>query len=940
MNRDYHLMIYRFLIILVVSFVGTVCVAQQGDLFLTHHSLDKEGLDNSNSQIAFNSMGQMYIANRSGVLAYDGRQWDFIATPSAALSLTFDDRDNLYVGCVDDFGKIEVKDRKYQFVSLDPDKHDEEIYFKTVFFGEDVYFLSEESLLRYNTRLKKTNLLYLDDDEDFFDNLFVIDSAIHIQTNDSLYLFQGDSLTGSHIISPDSSSFLFFNKHPTRDRYVVGTTNNQAFIYRRGKFHECKVSEFLEENESFITDGMWLNWRYFALSTLENGCILYDNRNSKIVEVINQSKGLPDNQIQAIGVDKEEGLWISHSYGLSRMEISIPFRSFSNFNGLEGHIYEPYFYKRNLYVATSEGVFKLEKEDTYKSTVYYVEKKTSRSRTATKPAPQPPADTGKKKKKSKKSRRKSSQQASTATRTTTVQRPTKKTYERKVKKELVSSEWVYKKIEGINSKVERFIEYKGRLFAAGVSGVFEITEELAELVIHEPIKFIEIEKKSDRLIVGTLYNEIKLYELDGDFWIESDNLNLHGDLVTAAYHDVSGRTWFVTPNALLEFKDFTAENLEYNSYRYKNQFADNAKLGYINRQLYLINSEGYFYLHTGLKEMVEDTVLMQTIGKPVKHLKQTKGSNNIWVFNGESWFMIHRDGTPEEMDVFSLFPDMTHVAYFGKWHWLVNKSEEVLQHDQAISDTLINHNKIFYKNISNKKGAIKLADNLTFEHDENSIHLEISRPDYRGTLKPEYQYKLSGLNSEWSAWTDRNYFDFPILLPNKYKLHVRSRDAFGNIEEAPTIEFLIKKPYWQTTWFTGLQILVMGILVITSIIVNRRSKSKYVIVTEGLTILTIVMIIEFLQNFVASNLNIKSTPVVDLGIDVAIALCVFPLEQFLKKVMKAENRGKGLEGAGVLDLIGISTSKKKKEDTKADEDKKPAKKTAAKAKKTTKSKKA
>ena len=918
-------MTYRLVLAILLSFSGFVCLGQQGDLFLTHHNLDREGLDNSNSAIAFNGMGQMFVANRSGILAYDGRQWDFIETPSAALSLAFDDQDNLYVGCVDDFGKIEVKDRKYQFVSLDPDKHDEEIYFKTVYFDGNIYFLSEESLLRYNPQLGKTNLLYLDNEEDFFDNLFVIDSAIHVQTNDSLYLFQGDSLTGSHIMAPDSSSFVFFNKHPTRERYVVGTDENKAYIYRKKKFYECKVSEFLEEDGSFIKDGVWLNWRYFALSTYENGCILYDNRNSKIVEIINQSKGLPDNQIQAIGVDKEEGLWISHSYGFSRMEISIPFRSFSNFRGLQGHIYEPYFYKRKLYAATSEGVFLLQKEDTYKSTVYYVEKKTSRTRTAvSKPAPKPqPAQTSskKKKKKSKKSRRKSTPPPK-PTQKATPQKLTKKSYERRVKKELVSSEWVFKKVEGINSKVEQFIEYKGKLFAAGVSGVFEINEDVSELVIHEPIKFIEVEKKSNRLIVGTLYDEIKIYELDGDFWIESDNLNLHGDRVTAAYHDISGRTWFVTPNALLEFKDFSSENLEFNSYRYKNQFADNAKLGYIKKQLYLINSEGYFYLHTGLKEMVEDTILMQEIGKPVKHLKQKKGANNIWVFNGESWYMIHRDGTAEKMDVFSLFPDMTHVAYFGKWHWLVNQSEEILQHDQAISDTLINHNKLFYKNVSNRKGAIKLEDNLIFEHDENSIHLELSRPDYRGTLRPEYQYKLAGLTNEWSAWTDRNYFDFPILLPNKYKLNVRMRDAFGNIEEAESIEFVIKKPYWQTTWFTGLQIFVMAILVITSIIVNRRSKSKYVIVTEGLTILTIVMIIEFLQNFVASNLDIRSTPVVDLGIDVLIALCVFPLEQFLKKVMRAETKGKGLEGKGILDVVGITGNSKAKKEVK----KTPAKK--------------
>jgi hypothetical protein len=162
---------------------------------------------------------------------------------------------------------------------------------------------------------------------------------------------------------------------------------------------------------------------------------------------------------------------------------------------------------------------------------------------------------------------------------------------------------------------------------------------------------------------------------------------------------------------------------------------------------------------------------------------------------------------------------------------------------------------------------------------------------------------MKGLNDEWSKWSKNNQIPFPYLPPNNYQLQIRSRDAFGHVQESQVVDFKIKKPYWQTLWFYGLQILVMMGLMIGSLLMNRKAQEKYVIITEGLTILTIVMVIEFMQTVAGSYLGIQSTPVVDFGIDVSIALCVFPLEQLLKKMMKVEKTGNGFDGKGIFDFL-------------------------------------
>ncbi|MFY0625079.1 MAG: hypothetical protein JXR07_02210 [Reichenbachiella sp.] len=901
-------MIYRLICIFLSVLISNSLLAQKGDLFLTHHKLDIEGLDNTNFDIKINSHGELCIANRSGLLLYDGFNWDYISTPSSALSIEYDSDDNLYVGCVGDFGKIDLLDNKLQFVSLNPNKSDEGVYFKTVYKDSSIYFLSEENILRYNIAQKRSNIFYNRDEDEYFTNLFEVDGDVLVQTNDSLYHYVNDTIAPYNWEKPEGADFVFFDKHPDKNQYVVGTTDNKAYIYENKVFTECKVNDFLDHNESFIENGRWLNSRYFALSTLENGCILFDNDKQRIVEVINQSKGLPDNEIQAIGVDHEEGLWISHQFGLTRMEISIPFRSFTNFQGLHGTISEAFFYRKKLYVATSEGVYHLDRQNVYKNTVYYTEVKSKQEPIKT------PTQTKKpKRSSSRKGKKSQKQEANDATSSSSSTHPPK-AVTRRVRKEVIESRYMFKPIKGIHSKTEKFIIYRNKLLAAGTNGVYEIKGDHAELVIHAPVRFITPERKTNRLIIGTLYNEIKLYELHDKVWTESEDLNLHGELVMTAFNDRSGRTWFVTPTALMEFHEFSADHLTYNTYKYRNQFIDDTKLTYIDRQLYLINSEGYFYLHTGLKEMVEDTVLMQQIGKPIKHLQQRNGI--IWVFNGENWFMINKDKSIVQQDVFGLFPNMTYVSKYGSRHWLVNDSREILQYEPAISDSLINENKVFYRKVTSNKGDVKITDNMSFAYDENSILFELSKPDYRGILKPEYQHRLSGnQQQEWSPWSSNNTIPFNLLPHDNYTLEVRSRDSFGNIEDGRTVKFVIHPPFWKELWFYGLEIIFMAGLVITSIVINRRTKTKYVLVTEGLTILTIVMVIEFLQTVFGSYV-VQSSPIVDFGIDVVIALFVFPIEQVLKKYMKADKKGNGMKGKGLFDFL---SSKKKPKEKKGQE---------------------
>lgn len=925
--------------------LGFVCsFAQEGDLFLTHHHHNIPGLDDVNYQIKSDSKGQLYIANRSGVIQYDGNSWSHISTPSAAVSLDLNGQDQLYVGCVGDFGLLSIVDKKLQYQSLDSVANDDGLYFQTLYLGSSVFFVNEETIVRYDvttTYIKRTTLV---DHDDFFSKLFVVEGKILVQTDKELYEFVNDELVSFHWPEYHSSEFIFFEKHPSDNIYLAGTTDNNIYIYEDGVFTRSKVSDLLYDNDSFVDNGIWVDDNHFALSTLENGAILYDYRQSRTVEVINREKGLPDNEVHAIGIDREHGLWISHEFGLSRMELGIPFKTFSNFQGLHGHLYEAFFYDKSLYVATSEGVYHLTKVERYKNVPYYetVKKKIVKSV----PAKSTPEDEQqeetqeevkveeqpqrvlskreqriarrKARKAKKKGQRDEEEEAVEEEKEEHKNKPSQKIFKpveevtiisknvrlRKMRKQLVGEEWVFKHVDGIHFKTERFFVYQEDLYAAGTSGVFLIQGDSAEMVIHEPIRFVTPEKKHDRLIVGNMYNEVKIYYRQDDEWVETENLNLHGDLVKTAFNDKDGRTWFATPTALIEFDDITVDHFDYKIFKYKNQFIDNPRLTFLDDQLYLINSEGYFFLDSIKLKVVPDQSLLNILGKPLKHLQQRDGE--VWVFNGKNWYRIDHEKNIELMDVFGLFPDMSYVSAYDDRLWVIDGANELLEYHESQDDSLFTMSRSFIRRATSNKGDIHLNGAMVFDYDENTFYFQLSKPDYRGILNTTYQYRVTGIDDSWSEWMSNPQITLSYLPPGAYSLDVRTQDAFGNIEQLESFEFEINPPYWQTLWFYSLQIVVMISLVIVSGYMNRRAGEKYLIITEALTVLALVMIIEFLQAIAVNYFNVQSSPVMDLGINVLIAFCIFPLEQALKRYLKAEeNRGKGLAGKGFLEIIGV-----------------------------------
>ncbi len=905
----------KYILLLIVCISQFQAAAQKGDYLLTHFKPDVVGLDNSNFDIAVDANGLLSMANRSGLIQFDGEHWDYTPAPGALLSLDISKDEIIFSGGVNDIGYFDYLDNTFQFISLAGDQKFDDLFYKTMITGDFVYFLSENKIVRYNRSNNELRII-LNPAGEYFLSLFRLKDQVFAQSESHLYILNDFILEPTKFQLPDFSEVQFVAKHPSREEYLFGTTLNQLYILREDStFKTLKVSKEIVSNDYYAYDGTWISEDIFAVSTFEAGCLIIDRKKDSIINEINYNSGLPDNEVLAIVSDNEHGLWMAHEYGLTRVVPDVPILSFSNYPGINGNLLAMTREMGKTYVATSSGVFYFDQEKRFRNNVYYtVErinkrvKKPAAKPTQTKAEEQPQSGKKKgllgklfKKKKSTSTEQESEEEPKKGLFGRIIEKisdpfsggevknikgkPDENTrYVRRVKRELISSRFLFKKVDGLDSKTKQLLQFKDHLLAVSSSGLYEITDSVANLVHDESI--LHAFATEQYLLLATDDHRIKVFELLDDLWIESASFEVSNEIIVNIFSDHVGRIWVVSTNSLYQFDP---EGLDLGSLPFAqipNQYIDHVRGTVINDKIYLINSSGYFYFDEVSGAVKPDSALFKRLGRPMKHLQQTNGI--VWVFDGQSWSRIDEDNEIDTYQLLGMFKDMTFIDEVDGNLWIIDANKQLYQFDREQGQEMALNNKMFIRAVRNPEGEIRRTGDIKFSYENNSIHFELSRPDYLGISQVEYQYKLVGLMEDWSAWNSSNTVDFNYLPPGNYEMIARSRDVFGEVQESKEFSFGVNTPYWQRPWFYAIQIILFVALVVGSARLNHgETKGKYFLLAEGLTLLTLVLIIEFLQTLAGDSLGFESTPVIDFAVDVGTALMIFPIEFVLKRVIKS-----------------------------------------------------
>ncbi len=112
---------------------------------------------------------------------------------------------------------------------------------------------------------------------------------------------------------------------------------------------------------------------------------------------------------------------------------------------------------------------------------------------------------------------------------------------------------------------------------------------------------------------------------------------------------------------------------------------------------------------------------------------------------------------------------------------------------------------------SGREENLYSATNLQSPWHRNIFEVEFRAINLSNPSKTRYSYRLEGLDNNWSSPNDARNLRFNNLSPGKYTFQVKASNADGVWNEQPTsFSFTIKPPFWQTWWFIGGGVMLIG----------------------------------------------------------------------------------------------------------------------------------
>lgn len=122
--------------------------------------------------------------------------------------------------------------------------------------------------------------------------------------------------------------------------------------------------------------------------------------------------------------------------------------------------------------------------------------------------------------------------------------------------------------------------------------------------------------------------------------------------------------------------------------------------------------------------------------------------------------------------------------------------------------------------------VVAIPEDHVFSWSQNHFTFDFVGTSLTNPKRVKYRYMLEGLDKEWSPVMKENSVTYPNLAPGEYTFKVRSCNNDGIWNTVPiAYHFVVKPPFWKTTWFY----IVMGVVVVTGVILFVKLRERALI---------------------------------------------------------------------------------------------------------------
>ena len=833
----------RYIIFAAFSFIVSLLSGQNGAPLLSHYKEFSDAEDQSWG-ICQDENDVMMFANRRGVLTYDGQNWSLIRLPTIPYSIKYNPAEKkVFVGGEDNYGYLKRDDLGfYRFYSLAGESAKVGMITKIIFTDSTVYFYGEKSISRHNLKTGNLELRMRQKENKPFTGMFVTPKNVFINVmSEGLYRLESDTLfpivTGYLL----ENNQVLFGLPYKLDLVLLGISTGNLVLFDGIKFYYYQLKDEGYIKQNVLSDGIMISDSLYAFSTLDGGVEVVEKSSGEIRYTINYQNGLPDDEVLAMGTDNCNGLWISHHYGLTRAELIMQLGNFTIYPGLKGNLINSVWHNKELYVATSEGVFYLSEVKEYTQVEVLVVSKTTAAqlpvpdlnqtsslslRTQEEPEKKPGLLSrifGKKVDEPNLEEEATKEKVEPVPRTPVITRFSAPQYTRKEINRLKSVNYEFKKVEGLNEKCKQMVSTENGILASTNKGLFVISDHIArEVVSDRYINSISSESPDGKYYIALA---------DGYLYVQSDKGRWHIGYPDEQYKqslysivpDNENYLWAGTDGGAVKIElDSSGEATVYRTYRFENDYLQRCLVDYVNDTILLFTDTGISYYDNSIDSLKPYGKSFNGEVTGSKYVVSQPGAPWINMGNDE-WVSISSEDKVGKQDKAALriFNEITSVSVDSSYIWIIsgdNQLFRIIRNKIPLNSSSIN---LFIKSITNEKGLYFNLSDIVFGRGDNNVYFDLAAPSYLKQNSTQYQYIVDKIMTSWSKWSSSSVINL-IMQPGSYTLHVRAKDIWGNISSTKTLYFTIKTPFTKTTPFY----LLLGLLALSFIISIVRFRER------------------------------------------------------------------------------------------------------------------
>lgn len=690
--------------------------------------------------------GNLYFANNSGLLQYDGVNWFKYALPNNAAirSLKIDQSGKIFVGGNDEFGYFKSNDKGqlvyFSLLKLIPKNKNKNInlIWRIHFYKGEVVFQSFTKAFFY-----KNGKLRLVEAPNRFQFSFLIHNKLYFQDRKlGILEYQNNTLI------PLAGTEFFNNAEIwamfplPANKLLIATLEKGLFVYENNtlKPWDTEANAFIKNNTSL--GGTIIKNKFIVLNSVLNGIVICDT-NGTIVQHLNRQKGLLNNTVLTSFVDNKNNLWLGLDNGIASVNERSPFTYFDYSYNL-GTVYASVVHDGNLYVATNQGLFYHAWNLSFKDAPFYRVEGTS------------------------------AQVWNIQVLNNTL---------------LCASNSGALIIKG--NKVVKQMDTKGYFG-------FKAIPNQTDYCIGQSYNGFTIFKKTQSAM--EFVNYIKGYDqITNTFELEIDENYVWFKKTPFLYQ-------MTLADDLTQFKIIKKHTQINHLYKGIGSLQKIGNKVYVqtNNHFYRYSREleGFFEVKK-ISKLFSEIPLISTLVEDSFGNLWFAYNESLGVLTKEKNGTYNRKEAPFVNLTGNLVANFIAINTVDPSNIFIGLTDGLAHYDSKISTAYIKKPQAFIESFSFPGDTIQTV-NLNLKHKEyelpyssNHVKFTFSSPTYENQESIKYSYKLEGFDDHWCTWTRMSTKEYTNLSEGSYSMEMKAKNSYGLESEVVKLHFTIRPPWYR-----------------------------------------------------------------------------------------------------------------------------------------------